>query len=310
MDINCSKALVIFTARESILTLIQTLLAAIIATDDMTTIHVLVNRNQRLKNDLLEWYGVNADIKKCTRLKIWFIKAKGKAHAWNQYHYFLWKAEDLVFFIDGYTRLQPNAIRILGDTIQRSPAALGGSGLPDTVVKHSKRVQALIRKGAFQGNLCCLKGSAIRKLKDHKFFFPLGLYRVDGLMGAVLHWRLDFTQLKWDNANIVTCPNAIWNKSVKRWWHPKDLLEKVQQILRQNQGMLENIAITDHFVNRKMVPSQLPGTASELILDWIMRHPKDFYSILWRYPLVWFVRRSIKKPFDWADASVPPEPLT
>jgi hypothetical protein len=63
-------------------------------------------------------------------LRIWSIPLGDKANAWNQYIHHLWAGQELVFFIDGYVRLNSDAIELLGGAVQSDPQALGGSGVP------------------------------------------------------------------------------------------------------------------------------------------------------------------------------------
>ena len=137
-------ALVVFACRESLPQLRQTLDAARVSASACAVIHVLVNGNPVLAHALADEQTrgpahsdySNGDPDRPSHMAqrptvhIWSIPLADKANAWNQYIHQIWAGETLAFFIDGYVRLNPDAVGLLGSAVQANAQALGGTGCP------------------------------------------------------------------------------------------------------------------------------------------------------------------------------------
>lgn len=302
-------ALAIFASREALATLIPTLEAARLATDTSIVIDVLINGNSQLADSLVDWLSNRSDEDNWGRLRVWSIVVGDKANAWNQYFHKIWSGQELAFFSDGYVRITPDSIKVLGNAVRSNSYALGGSGVPSIGRTAKSLAQKLLRDGGFSGGLCCIRGDVIARLKAMDFFVPLGLYRSDGLLGAMLSFGLDPERNQWDPRRIQLHERATWTTDPKHWWKLSDIRDKVKRTLRQARGNLENEAIKDHFLKQKQSPSLLPKTASALIFDWMARRPEDARSTMLRHPLTQVVLRSLKRTPDWSDSNIPPKLL-
>ena len=274
---------VIFACRESLTQLRQTLDAARVSAASCAVIHVLVNGNQVLASTLVQelTQRQTASTKDAggPAIQVWSIPLGDKANAWNQYIHRLWAGEEIAFFVDGYVRLNPDAVDLLGRAVTANAQALAGTGVP-TMGRSAKALREnMIVNTGYHGNFCCIKGDTVRELREKHIRLPVGLYRTDSLMGAILCYALDPSSHSWEDYRIHVHPTASWEIDEAKWWRWRDVRAAVNRHFRQVRGKLENAALTDHLANRQCSPAQLPATARELVLEWAMRHPNDFKRI-------------------------------
>lgn len=275
--------LAIFACRETLPQLLQTLEAARVSAACCTTIHVLVNGNPELAKNLAQklsqTQSVIEGLDAQPTIRVWSIALGDKANAWNQYIHNIWANEEIAFFIDGYVRLNADAVELLGNAVANNDLALGGTGVP-TVGRSAKAVREnLIINPGLHGNLCCIKGKTINQMRDQQIRLPIGLYRTDSLMGAILCYGLAHQNHVWDNHRIHVLPTASWQIDVAKWWRVRDINSFIKRYFRQVRGKLENAALKDHLSHRRCSPAELPAHIQTLILEWIERCPGDFKRI-------------------------------
>jgi hypothetical protein len=293
-------AVVIFACREPLPQLQQTLDAALLSAASCAVVHVLVNGNpslaQALVTALAQQQTTPASSGCSPAIQVWSIPLGDKANAWNQYIHQLWAGEDIAFFIDGYVRLNPDAVQLLGHAMAANHQALGGTGVP-TIGRSAKSIREdLIANTGYHGNFCCIKGDTIGSMRDKQIRLPVGLYRTDSLMGAILSYALDPANHAWEDARIHVHAEASWQVDVAQWWRIKDVLVYFKRYLRQIRGKLENAAFADHLVNRLCSPAALPATAQEMVLEWVHRCPRDFERLAQQHVLI----RQVLKRFPSA----------
>jgi len=288
-------ALVIFACRESLPQLLQTLDAAQVSAASCAVIDVLVNGNpplaSALATELTRRQAASAGLVANPAIRIWTIALGDKANAWNQYIHHIWATEELAFFIDGYVRLNPDAVALLGQAVVANTQALSGTGVP-TMGRSAKALREdLITNTGFHGNFCCIKGQTIRQMRDQSIRLPVGLYRTDSLMGAILSYALDPGNHVWEDHRIHVHPDASWQIDPAKWWRAKDLLAYAKRFLRQHRGKLENAAFADHLVHRLCSPAKLPATAHAMVLEWVDRCPDDYAHLAKSH---FFIRHVLK----------------
>lgn len=149
----------------------------------------------------------------------------------------------------------------------------------------------------------------MRELKRRSFKLPLGLYRTDSLIGAVLNFNLDPAKYRWDSSRILVHPGATWDIPTSKWWRFKDVRTHSRRIVRQAQGVLENAAVRDHLAIRKIVPEDLPSNVEDLVLNWISNNPQQARRLFQRQPLTFYAARKLRKRKDWSDAGLSPNLL-
>lgn len=278
-------AIVVFASRESLDLLSRTVKAAQISAQDKAGIDVIVNGNTPLAVALANQLRSQELTSAVAPVRVWAVTVGDKANAWSQYIQHIWSGEEIAFFIDGYVRLNPDAVKLLGDEVAARSKVLGGTGVP-SMGRSAKVMRAHMSPGSgFHGNFCCIKGATIEQLRQRRIALPFGLYRVDALMGALLMLALNPAGDVWATSRIFVHPDASWQTDPKHWWRVDDIRAQIKRVFRQSRGILENLAIRDHLNVRKQPPESLPATASELVLDWVRRCPEESNAALKRNPL-------------------------
>ena len=288
-------AVVIFACRESLPQLQRTLDAALVSAASCAVIHVLVNGNPTLASTLVTELArrdiASTKLGVCPEVQVWSIPLGDKANAWNQYIQRIWAGEAIAFFIDGYVRPNPDAVHLLGQAVTNDPLALGGCGVP-TMGRSAKALREnMIINTGFHGNFCCITGETIEKMRDQDIRLPVGLYRTDSLMGAILSYALDPSNHVWEDHRIHVHPTASWQIDPAKWWRMQDLRAFFKRYFRQVRGKLENAAFADHLVNQLRPAAELPPSAQSLVLEWVQRCP-DAYHRLSRQQ--WLVPHALK----------------
>ena len=290
-----NRSVCIFASRETLSTLTQTIAAATLAASgSATTLDVLVNGNPQLAQDLRDSLMASAHrpVKPPVPIRIWTIELGDKANAWNQYIQNIWCDEDLVFFMDGYVRLNPDALTLLGNAVTTRANVLAGTGVPTVGREAQALKKTMLKDGGFHGNFCCIKRAALAQIKQRAITLPLGLYRVDALMGAFLSFGLNSEKNDWNPKQIWVEVAASWQTDPKHWWRWSDLRAQLKRVLRQSRGLLENQAVKNHLETRRQPMESLPKTMAELVLDWVQRCPAQARELCQKNPLA---RLELKK---------------
>lgn len=297
-------AVVIFASRESLDMLTLTIKAAQIAAHGTAGIDVVVNGNTSLAVALVNQLNSPELVTAVTPIRVWAITTGDKANAWNQYLKHIWSGEDIAFFIDGYVRLNPDSLRLLGAAVATRADVLGGTGVPN--ISSTEDAMREPPESGFHGNFCCLKKTAIEELRRRNICLPFGLYRVDSLMGALLSLGFDPADKAWKGSRIFVHPKASWQTDPKRWWQVSDIRAQIRRVFRQSRGVLENLAARDHLLVRKQPPEMMPATASELILDWVLRCPAQANKVLRHNPMAQRALADIKQSTGTVADNTPP----
>jgi hypothetical protein len=288
---TCSVwAVVVFASRESVEELVATM-DSIHAKlpPKVGKIEIFINGNSGLAREFLVWLNQSSH----TSVRLWSIDVGDKANAWNQYFHTVWSGEELVFFMDGYVRVNSNALDSLGSLVMNDAVALGGTGVPTVGRTAAASARIMLRDGGFHGNLCCMKGSAVSEMKARDLRLPSFMYRVDSLVGSLLHFAFDSRVNKWDVRRVLVDGNASWTTEPKHWWRWRDVVSKCKRSVRQARGLVENAAIKAHLVTRKDSVETLPRQAHELLRSWCADHPKALREMILRNPLVYLAMRDL-----------------
>ncbi len=298
---NTPWSLVVIASRESLPTLLLTLKAASIAARQLASIEVLVNGNAQLASGLVDHLAAAARPSQTSQMdapwpacRVWSIAVGDKANAWNQYLHRIWVAQSVVFFIDGYVRLNSDAISNLGRAMLGSPLALGGAGVPTHGRSAEQLRKKMVVENGLHGNFWCVRGSFLTRLRHHQFRLPVGLYRGDSLLGAVLSYDLDPGPNLWEDHRIAVAYNASWQTDPKHWWHFSDIQAFAKRKFRQIRGDLEIRAIREHLTFRRKPAFALPVTCRHMVLDWAEDCPDDLARALNCNPLAWLAMRKIR----------------
>jgi hypothetical protein len=299
------RAIAIIASREDVRTLKNCIDSVIRAVKGSTAvIDVLVNGNAQLARDVATLPFTHSP--EC-KLRIWNIKQGDKAHAWNEYLHHIWPGEGDAFFLDGYVEVDDKALNALTSGLMASEAAWGATGVP-TSGRSAARLRAqMLREGGFHGNLNVIRAHAMQKLRVSGFRLPLGLYRTDSLIGALLMFGLDSATNSWDTRRILVEPNAVWKvRGIEKFTY-RNVVSQWKRTLRQAQGVLENRAVREHLAVKRLAPHLLPATTHELVNLWISAQRDQARSLFRSRPLCAYAAWKMKTPRDWSAAAVAPE---
>jgi hypothetical protein len=302
-------AVAIFSSRETLETLSSSIDAALLATSQAdTTIDVIVNGNRILAEEAGSYIrSIRSLGRASTLVRAWYVPVADKAHAWNQYLWEIWPVSDIGYFIDGYVQVIPDALKMIWEGLAAAPRAIAASGVP-TMGRSAKALrERLLSEGGVHGNLYALRGSTMVQLRSMGFRLPLGIYRTDPLLIAVICFGLDPSRNDWEVSRILVHPQATWRFRPLNWWSPRDLRTHLNRVIRQAQGALENLAVREHFAVQKNPPQSLPGTTSQLVGDWVKRFPETARRTFVRNPLCFLAARNLRRPRDWSQAKTSPQ---
>ena len=297
-------AVAIIASRESVETLASTVQAALAAAAPDAVIDVLVNGNPGLARQFAEW---STSVPGADRLRVWSIPQGDKAHALNEYIHRIWPDGRLAFFLDGYARPRPDGLARLAASLASAPEAFGASGVPSSGRSAPALRTEMLRTNGFHGNMHAIPVHAMRALRELGFRLPLGLYRTDSLVGAVLKFGLDPARHGWEQQRIVVDADATWDVPGQSDLTFKNIKAQFKRRLRQAQGDLENRAVRDHLALRGLPINRLPKTASELVLQWINAHPAEARQLYLKNPLRFSAVLKARAPKDWSATEDVPE---
>jgi hypothetical protein len=282
--------------------------AAQAASDSISLIDVVVNGNEGLASLSSHWV-MNGRGAAWPHIRVWHTSTGDKANAWNQYVHAIWPGSTVAFFVDGYAGVKLDVFRLLSEGLGRDQHALAAAAVP-TEGRSAKRLRTImLRDGGMHGNLYAVRGNTLAILRERGFRLPLGIYRTDPALGAVIAFGLDPAGNQWDPRRVLVHPQATWSiltespnplHAVRGMW---------ARIMRQAQGDLENAALRDHFSIRKCRPESLPRTSYDLVRSWMTANPNDSTRIFHRNWLTYLAWRKLRTPRDWSQAENTPRLL-
>lgn len=302
-------SIAIFACRETLATLTRCVQAAknAVGSHD-ATIDVLINGNNSLAEEATvaaaEWQAAQCQV------RIWKIEQGDKAHAWNEYLYKIWTPGTIAFFLDAYAEAQPQALAKLAAVFDSPSCALAATAVPSEGRSAAWQRDKMLREGGLQGNLHALGIPAMTHLRASGFRLPLGLYRTDSLINAVLNFNFDPTEHRWDTSRVAVVAEASWNVHGVSQVTSANIRGKLKRMVRQSRGLLENRAVREHLAVRRRAPQSLPVTAHELVNQWLHACPGEARSLFLRAPLTLYAAHQFNTARDWSAANHPPVCMT
>lgn len=306
------SSIAIFSSRESVETLWGSINAAMKAAGPTSTIiDVVINGNERLAHRVADHLmGLQQAEGVGTLVRVWYVSLGDKAHAWNQYVQFIWPESDVTYFVDGYAALMPDALALISAGLRATPQALAASGIP-TVGRSSPALrELLLRSGGMHGNFFAVRGGVLTQLRSVGFRLPLGMYRTDATLGAVIRFGLDPSRNRWDAERVLVHPHATWRFRPLCWWRPADIRSQLNRVMRQAQGALEMQAVRQHFAIEKRPAESLPITSAQMVVSWAAANPRAAKKQFLKNPLCVLALRRLRCPRDWSLAAMAPELMT
>ncbi len=298
----------IVSSRETVAALSACVRSVVVAASGVpTSVDVMVNGNRQLAEDLSAEIHLGNFSGPQILINVWYIPVGDKANALNQYLNGIRPEADVTFFLDGYVKVMPEALKLMSESLAAKPEVLAVSGVPTIGRSANSLRRNMLDGGRVHGNLFGVRGEVCQRLRERGFRIPLGTYWTDGLMGAVFCFGLDPSCNDWEPRRVWAHPLATWRLDPAVWWRLKDLRGYFKRRLRQAQGRLENRAIREHLANQRRPPETLPLTSSELVERWITTCPKAARQLFIRDPLCWLGLRKLRQPRDWSEITQSPQ---
>lgn len=297
----------VIASRERPEELLATIDTVIWSAEEPTIIDVLVNGNPELAKAITKLITQRVCSDNSPFIRVWSLPLGDKANTWNQYLHRIWPGNGVAFFVDGYCRLSPNALRLLEEGMSSAPNALAGTSVPTTGRSATKWRKEVLAEGGLVGGFFAFKESVMTELREKNFNLPLGLYGYDATLGAVIAFALDPSKNQWNlKERIFAHPEVTWVTNKKKWWSPSDVKSYLNRTLKAVLRGLVGQAMRDFFEIRRMPPEQLPRTTEELVLNWVKNNPVEARKTQWRAPLSRLVLKKLRIPKDWSAAERPP----
>lgn len=297
----------VIASREQPSELLATIQTVLDSANENTMVDILVNGNPALVPAIVELITQLVRTNESPVLRVWEITLGDKANTWNQYLHKIWPGNGTGFFVDGYCRLSPNALRLLDDGMAAAPNVLAGTSVPTVGRSATQWRNAVLKNGELVGGFFAFKKSVMQELREKGFNLPLGLYGYDGALGAVIAFGLDPSKHQWrPKERIFAHPDVTWVSTEKKWWRASDVKGHISRTLKAALRVLVGQAFRDFFEVRRLPPEKLPRTTEELVLNWAASNPGEAKKVLWRAPLSYFALKKLRKPKNWSDASKPP----
>lgn len=297
----------VIASRESLCVLDGCIRAALAACAGReAVIDILINGNPDLAHSAAAHAGVWQT--PGIQVNVWSLRQGDKAHAWNEYVHRIWTPGTTAFFLDAYAQARPDAFVKLEAALEQH-GVLGATGVPTSGRSASQLRAQMLREGGFHGNMHVIGAPAMAKLRASGFRLPLGLYRTDSLIGAVLMFNLNPAVCGWEPRRIAVAEDATWDVPGLGDLTLKNVIGQIKRTVRQARGQIENRAAREHLAVRKLAPQQMPRTIEELTLAWLEEQPQQARSLFLRQPLCLYAARQLRAPRDWSAATLAPECL-
>lgn len=288
-------SIVIFSSRDPLHQVVAAVQHAVRAASGFSyQLHLFFNGDeQRARRLTDEVAGLLQDVP----LHIWFFALADKANCMNRYWHDIQPDADLHFFVDGYVELLPDSFSQLVNAHEQlkksgKPTAHAYSGIPRNGRSSALLRQQMTTNGGIHGNLFMLPAATLDLIKQNNFYLPLGIYRTDPTMAAVMCFDFHPESCKWKTDLVQVVPTAGWYFRNLRWYSYNDLKTHLLRLRRQALGSIESKALRQLFSIEKQPVNTMPDTASELCLNYLARCPLSWMNYL-RQPLLILATRDL-----------------
>lgn len=289
---NWSAAII--ASRESVSTVsecVEAIAVASRAANTAITIDVIVNGNAGLAQQAA---GLAHGTVDGVRVRVWSISRGDKANAWNEYVHQIWDGGVTTFFIDGYVRVNTDALRLLDEGLRDNPECLAATGVPTEGRTATAHRNSMITGGGIHGNMHAIRHSAMEQIRQIGFRLPVGIYRTDSLIGGAMAFRFAPASYPWNvrlcfvvataSWSLINMPTGVYSV-LSTYWKRK---------LRQAQGQLENLAVQEHMAFKQRPPQELPICNKKLVMKYVDDNPAKVRKIIWKNPLVGYALYKVR----------------
>lgn len=237
------------------------------------TVDIIVNGNATLAKSLKSF------VDDFSFVELFAIPVADKGNAWNQHIHKIWREDAPALYIDGYVLIDESSVVNMLKKLSGAEV-LGTSGVPSNGFSARFLKRKMRSAGGFHGNCCMLSSTALQALKLNKIFLPLGMYRVDGLMGAFLCYGLAPKQNHWAPETYIPVTfDATWSvysdsiltyHKIYGWWLRK---------FRQAKGDFENQALKYYMRFLNVDLDKLPKNMEEIMLGWKIANAEEYLQL-------------------------------
>ncbi len=270
----------ILSSRESFEVLRSTIAAAITACGTQNAvIDVVINGNERLAEQAAGFAQSFQQDHTAPGLRVWSIPCADKSNAWNLHVHHIEPHAQTAFFVDGYAQVMPDAFTLIAGLLHDKPSAYSATGVPTCGRSAAKLRASLLAKGGIHGNLYALRRSVMDEFRRTGFHLPIGMYRTDALVGAVLCFDFDPARNKWNAEVLSVHPDATWQTPERKITNIKDVLGYIKRMRRQGRGVLVNEALKKYLFAYECPPQDLPEFADDLIMTWARSSKRQVASL-------------------------------
>lgn len=279
-------AAAVFVARETAEVVLQTLNALVAALASTCCIDLLVNGNPVVAEALARQLPGSGLVREGIQVRVWSIALGDKANAWNEYIHRLWPGAARTYFVDGYVRVMPGALKALQRAMLEQPDALAATGVPSQGHGALFITRNLLVEHGLHGNLFALRAASVNRIREQVLRLPVGLYRSDSTIAAAISFGLDPVRHTWDARRFVAvCTQASWCVDPNPLFNWSQIQLRVRRHMRQAQGDLENWAVRFHWQIERRGIGSLESTVEELVGNWAKDDPVGFRERLSCHPL-------------------------
>ena len=216
--------------------------------------------------------------------------AASKANAWNSFIYDLRPEADFYFFVDAYARVEPDAFARLAEAMLEQEEAHAVTSVPTTGRGAHKVAQSIRTSGGLHGTLHMLRKSFVDEIVRRGIRQPFGLYRGDGLIGAMALSNFKATLEGWERERIAVVPERTWTHRPPSPFRLADVKRQFRRQILQARGRLESRAMGE--VIRSAGFEGMPSHADAMIVDWLSRQDQEKRRSLRRDP---FMRLALRR---------------
>lgn len=272
----------IFAYRETKKTLLTSINKCIIAaaktsksTGTKVIINVLINGNEDLFNQIEQDQSQLWTHDSKLQINIYYFPFGDKANTWNQYFHYIGPNAKFHVFIDGYVFVHSDTFEKIANEY-KTKAFLGATGVPTSGRSASALRKSMLRYGGIHGNLCIFTDIVKNEICKHNFFIPVGLYRTDPLIAAIVNFNFAPKSNEWDNSRIRVIENLTWDIESKKYFSLSFIMGHYKRLKRQIQGQFENQAIRNLLAVKKIEISDLPPDVETLLAGHFEDIPPNF----------------------------------
>lgn len=213
-------------------------------------------------------------------LQVYLIPELDKSNAINQFLYVIrHRSAGVHFFVDGYATVTPGALRALADALAVDKHAYIASGVPLTG-RSASAVADEVRqgKGNVRGALFAMRPEFASRIVAERICLPLGLYRGDGLLGAMAKHDLSVPNTPWDVSRVIGVLAGTYTfrpLSPFRW---NDIKRQYRRKIRIALGKIQNEMIREIVYQNGF--SALPHHSREFVIRWLQKQPRSSLGFL------------------------------